>query len=165
MYLVIILSLQGDFGFHNIHSNGRFVLVSEIDMMDIFMYDLEELLNESIENQDLWSRRMSFSNKSKIIAVSNKTKFAVSYRKKLTLYDVWKDRDYEECPDESEYTPLEMEVGHVMHVMPPDYIPDLVETSASDTDSDDGDEYDPHDDMSSPSSIESDSDNEQNMNE
>ena len=127
MYLVIILSLQGDFGFHNIHSNGRFVLVSEIDMMDIFMYDLEELLNESIENQDLWSRRMSFSNKSKIIAVSNKTKFAVSYRKKLTLYDVWKDRDYEECPDESGYTPLELGNNMVLS----DY---------SDTDSDD-DEY------------------------
>ena len=88
---------------------------------------------------------------SQINAVSNKTKFAVSYRKKLTVYDVWKDRDYEDCPDESEYT---------------HNIPALVETSASDTDSDDdGDEYDPHDDMSSPSSIESESDNEQNMNE
>ena len=136
------------------------------EKIDMVMYDLEELLNENIKDKDLWSRHMPYSPYySQINAVSNKTKFAVSYRKKLTVYDVWKDRDYEECPDESEYTPLEMEVGHVMHVMPPDYIPDLVETSASDTDSDDGDEYDPHDDMSSPSSIESDSDNEQNMNE
>ena len=137
------------------------------EKIDMVMYDLEELLNENIKDKDLWSRHMPYSPYySQINAVSNKTKFAVSYRKKLTVYDVWKDRDYEECPDESEYTPLEMEVGHVMHVMPPDYIPDLVETSGSDTDSDDdGDEYDPHDDMSSPSSIESESDNEQNMNE
>ena len=135
------------------------------EKIDMVMYDLEELLNESIKDQDLWSRRMPFSPYySQINAVSNKTKFAVSYRKKLTVYDVWKDRDYEECPDESEYTPLEMELGHNM--VPSDYIPDLVETSASDTDSDeDVDEYNPHDDISSPSSIESESDNEQDMNE
>ena len=57
-------------------------------------------------DKDLWSRLMSISlpYHSEINAVSNTTKIAVSYRKKLTVYDVWKDRDYEECPDESEYT-------------------------------------------------------------
>ena len=132
------------------------------EKIDMVMYDMEELINESIKDQDLWSRHMPFSPYfSQINAVSNMTKFAVSYRKKLTVYDVWKDRDYEDCPDESEYTPLEMELGHNM--VPSDYIPDLA-TSDSDTDSDEDDnEYHPHDHMSSPSSIES--DNEEIMNE
>ena len=69
------------------------------------MYDMEELVNISIKDKDPWSRRMSISlpYPSEINAVSNTTKIAVSdYRKKLTVYNVWKDRDYEECPDESD---------------------------------------------------------------
>ena len=98
------------------------------EKIDMVMYDLEELLNENIKDKDLWSRHMPYSPYySQINAVSNKTKFAVSYRKKLTVYDVWKDRDYEECPDESGYTPLELGNNMVLS----DY---------SDTDSDD-DEY------------------------
>jgi len=175
--------VETDLSLHNIHSNGRFVLVSEIsniystaehrkEKIEVVMYDMEELRNESIKDTDLWSRRMSFSpSLSQINAVSNVSKFAVSYRKKLTVYDVWKDRDYEECPDESEYKPLDLPALVVSDSEEDEenqhdyYNPAFVHMESSDTDSDeDEEENHPHDDMSSPSSIESESDAE-NMNE
>ena len=138
------------------------------------MYDLEELRNESIKDTDLWSRRMSFSpSLSQINAVSNVTKFAVSYRKKLTVYDVWNDREYEECPDQSEYKPVDL--PSLVHTDSEEdeenqhdyYNPAFVHMVSSDTDSDEDEEENhphAHDNMSSPSSIESESDAE-NMNE
>ena len=96
--------------FSKIHSNGRIVLLSEFTpshervkrTKTVVMYDLEELGNTNIKDADLWSRRMSFPPPyySPIYAASNETKFAISSGKKLTVYDVWKDRDYEEVPDE-----------------------------------------------------------------
>ena len=131
------------------------------------MYDMEELRNESIKDTDLWSRRMSFSPyRSQINAVSNMTKFAVSYRKKLTVFDVWKDRDYEECPDESE-SPKYLDLPPLVHTDSEGedeyYNPALMANSDTDSDEDEEENH-PHDNMSSPSSIESESDAE-NMNE
>jgi len=133
--------VETDLSLHNIHSNGRFVLVSEIsniystvahrkDKIEVVMYDLEELRNETIKDTDLWSRRMSFSpSLSQINAVSNVTKFAVSYRKKLTVYDVWNDRQYEECPDQSEYKPVDL--------------PSLVHTDSEENEENQHDYYNP----------------------
>ena len=87
-----IRHVETDFGIYNIHSNGRFVLVTSA-RREVIIYDMEELSDESIKDADLWSRRMSFTADT-FNAVSNKTKFAVSYGKKLAVYDVWKDRDY-----------------------------------------------------------------------
>lgn len=135
------------------------------EKIEMVMYDMEELRNESIKDTDLWSRRMSFSPyRSQINAVSNMTKFAVSYRKKLTVYDVWKDRDYEECPDESE-SPKYLDLPPLVHTDSEGedeyYNPALMAHSDSDEDWEDDH---PHDVVSSPSSIESESDAE-NMNE
>ena len=94
-----IRHVETHLGLYKIHRNSRFVLVMTKD--ELIMYDIEELQNESIKDADLWSRRMSFSTDYYLNAVCNATKFAVSDGKKLTVYDVWKDRDYEVVPDES----------------------------------------------------------------
>ena len=87
-----IRHVETDLCLGNIHCNGRFVLVT--GRREVIMYDMEELSDESIKDADLWSRRMSFTTDYCLKVVSNKTKFAVSYGKKLEVYDVWKDRDY-----------------------------------------------------------------------
>ena len=174
-----IRHIETDLRFDNIHwhCNGRFVLVSESSSekettTKVIMYDMEELLNDSIKDTDLWSICMTFSpDYSYINAVSNVSKFAVSYRKKLTVYDVWNDRDYAECPDESEHKPLDLPALVVSDSEEDEenqhdyYNPAFVHMDSSDTDSnEDEEENHPHDDMSSPSSINSESDAE-NMNE
>ena len=84
--------------------------------IDVVILDTEELLNPTIKDKDLWMRRLPYSPYySQINSVSNKTKVAVAYRKKLTILDFWQDRDYDEVPDQSEYTAEEVEVGH--HIM------------------------------------------------
>merc|ERR1711971_158121 len=58
-----IRHLETYLSFVHIHCNGRFVLVSEVQVKEttekVIMYDMEELLNDSIKDTDLWSRRMS----------------------------------------------------------------------------------------------------------
>ena len=88
-----IRHVETNLGLYNIHSNGSFVLVSS-GRREVIIYDMEELPDDSIKDADLWSRRMSFSTDYYLKAVSNKTKLAVAYEKKLAIYDVWKDRDY-----------------------------------------------------------------------
>ena len=118
------------------------------EKIDVVMYDIKELLDQSVKDTELWNRHMAYSPfLSQINAVSNRTKFAVSYRKKLTVYEVWKDRDYPGCSDESEYTP--MELGHNWAGLNPIVLnlpnhPGL--DSDADDDSDDDVEYDPAED-------------------
>ena len=84
--------------------------------IDVVILDTKELLDPTIKDKDLWMRRLPYSPYySQINSVSNKTKVAVAYRKKLTILDFWQDRDYDEVPDQSEYTAEEVEVGH--HIM------------------------------------------------
>ena len=84
--------------------------------IDVVILDTKELLDPTIKDKDLWMRRLPYSPYySQINSVSNKTKVAVAYRKKLTILDFWQDRDYDEVPDQSEYTLEEVEVGH--HIM------------------------------------------------
>ena len=84
--------------------------------IDVVILDTKELLDPTIKDKDLWMRRLPYSPYySQINSVSNQTKVAVAYRKKLTILDFWQDRDYDEVPDQSEYTAEEVEVGH--HIM------------------------------------------------
>jgi len=103
-----------DKGFHNVHTNGRFLIISEINMVyafwnhqgrrdrNVFLtLDIHELLNEKIPDKDLWvmeQEKTPFH--SQINAVSNKTKIFVTNRRKLTVYDCWRDRVHDVIDDD-----------------------------------------------------------------
>ena len=100
-------------GFHNIQSNGRFLTLAQFSNMYglwgwntnpmqqdnnvVVIYDLTELLDPRVQMKDLWSHQQTHSLQSwsQLNAVTNTTKMAVTYRRNLTIYDFWKDRDYD----------------------------------------------------------------------
>ena len=89
--------------FHNVHSNGRFLLMSEMmnhrTPVHVAMNDVKELTGPSIKDEDLWSKTYTYNSASysfsSVIAVSNMTKLIVSNRNTLHVFDFWKDRDYD----------------------------------------------------------------------
>ena len=89
--------------FHNVHSNGRFLLMSERmnhrTPVTVAMNDVKELSGPSIKDEDLWSKKCTFNSASysfsSVIAVSNMTKLIVTNRNTLRVSDFWKDRDYD----------------------------------------------------------------------
>jgi len=101
-------------GFHNVHTNGRFLIISEINMVyafwnyqgrrdrNVFLtLDIEELINEKIPDKDLWMMEQDKTPyHSQINAVSNKTKIFVTNRRKLTVFDCWRDRVHDIIDDD-----------------------------------------------------------------
>ena len=91
--------IQNDIPFHNIHSNGRFILLSEMmnhrTPINVAIYDQNELLVPGLRDDDLWCRIYAYTSAgysfSSVIAVSNMTKYIVTNRNTLTVYDFWKD--------------------------------------------------------------------------
>ena len=89
--------------FHNVHSNGRFLLMSERmnhrTPINVAMNDVKELTGPGIKDKDLWSKTYTYNSASysfsSLIAVSNMTKLIVSNRNTLHVFDFWKDRDYD----------------------------------------------------------------------
>jgi len=101
-------------GFHNVHTNGRFLIISEINMVyafwnyqgrrdrNVFLtLDIQELINEKIQDKDLWMMEQDKTPyHSQINAVSNKTKIFVTNRRKLTVFDCWRDRVHDIIDDD-----------------------------------------------------------------
>ena len=97
---------------NNIHSNGRFLVLSKTSdrvggyededeerrpkIPCIIILDETELLDFRIKDEDLWVQHFSDNPSQSIMAVSNMTKLVVITMKSfLTVYDFWKDKDYE----------------------------------------------------------------------
>ena len=108
MYLLIFYTLQiGDFPFHNVHANERFVIFCELrpffgekDKIEVIIFDMKELTNEKVKDKDLWHKCYQFiPNFSQVNAVSINSKMIVSYRCTATIYDFWKDQVCDEVPD------------------------------------------------------------------
>ena len=103
-----LITLQiGDFTYHNVHANERFVIFCELrpffgekDNIEVMIFDLNELTNVKVEDKDLWHKCYQFiPNFSQVNAVSINTKMIVSYRCTATIYDFWKDQECDEVPD------------------------------------------------------------------
>ena len=90
--------------FHNIHCNGRFLVLSEMmnhrTPINVAIYDTEELIEPSLRNQDLWSNKHIYTSASysfsSVVGVSNMTKLIVTNRNTMCVFDFWKDQDYNE---------------------------------------------------------------------
>ena len=117
MYDIVTGKLKRDLSelgpLQNIHSNGRFLVLSKTSdrvggyihedeerhpkIPCIIMLDVTELIDLSIKDEELWVQHFSDNpSDQSIIAVSNMTKLVVvTMRRSLTVYDFWKDRDYE----------------------------------------------------------------------
>ena len=97
---------------NNIHSNGRFLVLSKTSdrvggyedkdeerrpkIPCIIILDETELMDFRIKDEDLWVQYFSDNPSQYIMAVSNMTKLVVVTMKScLTVYDFWKDKDYE----------------------------------------------------------------------
>jgi len=97
----------GDFPFHNVHVNERFIIFCELrpffgekDKIEVMIFDMHQLIDEKIEDKDLWHKCYQFiPNFSQVNAVSINTKMIVSYRCTATIYDFWKAEDCEEVSD------------------------------------------------------------------
>ena len=86
-------------GFKDVHSNGRFLTITEYYGNFLLTLDIQELIKEEITNSDLWVMIMEASNPLSQ-AVSNKTKLFVynqtsANEGKLTAYNCWRDKSSE----------------------------------------------------------------------
>ena len=114
MYNIVTGKLERDLSelgpIHNIHSNGRFLVLSKTSdrvggyedeerrpkIPCIIILDETELMDFRIKDEDLWVQHFSDNPSQSIMAVSNMTKLVVvSMKSLLTVYDFWKDKDYE----------------------------------------------------------------------
>eukprot|EP00092_Neocalanus_flemingeri_P031519 GFUD01034230.1.p1 GENE.GFUD01034230.1~~GFUD01034230.1.p1 ORF type:complete len:448 (-),score=113.19 GFUD01034230.1:83-1426(-) len=90
--------------FHNIHSNGRFLTVSEFndtwagdnnEMCSVEVYDVLELIDPKVAEKNLWKKSFDYSPGQyfeQINAVSNTTSLVVSHASKISILNFWKDR-------------------------------------------------------------------------
>jgi len=82
-------------GFFDVHSNGRFLTITEGYWNFFLILDIQELINEKIKDSDLWKMMME-NDYRRVIAVSNKTKIFVANETrlgwKLIVYNCWRDR-------------------------------------------------------------------------
>ena len=117
MYDIVTGKLERDLcelgPLQNIHSNGRFLVLSKTSdrlggyihedeerhpkIPCIIMLDVTELMDLRIKDEELWVQHFSDNpSDQSIIAVSNMTKLVVVTRRSfLTVYDFWNDKDYE----------------------------------------------------------------------
>ena len=100
----LLRNIHPSIPFHNIHCNGRFVVLSEMmnhrTPINVAIYDTEELIEPSLRNQDLWSNKHIYTSASysfsSVVGVSNMTKLIVTNRNTMCVFDFWKDQDYNE---------------------------------------------------------------------
>ena len=95
---------QGGMPFHNIHCNGRFITICELNMTRrgkkdakplVKVFDTLELVDSKIESKDLWTKCVSYSPGhyfEQINAVSNKTSLIVHHASTISVLNFWKDR-------------------------------------------------------------------------
>ena len=115
----LLRNIHPSIPFHNIHCNGRFVVLSEMmnhrTPINVAIYDTEELIEPSLRNQDLWSNKHIYTSASysfsSVVGVSNMTKLIVTNRNTMCVFDFWKDQDYDENTKGDEAGTLAMEAG------------------------------------------------------
>ena len=86
---------------HNIHSNGRFLTLSEYDehwadppderTATVAVFDVLELVDIKVETKNLWKRKFDY-NIYLYNAVSNTTSLFVAHNKKISILNFWKDQ-------------------------------------------------------------------------
>ena len=94
-------------GFLSVHTNGRFLIISESREYRekcwnvIITLDTQELINEKIQDKDLWIMEQECGSISRHFhAVLNKTKIFVANPEKLTVLDCWRDRVHDVIDDD-----------------------------------------------------------------
>ena len=93
--------------FYNIHTNGRFLTVSELNdswaadgnrMRSVAVYDALDLINTKLETQNLWKKLFEFptgenyEQNLQINSVLNTTSLVVSHASKISIMNFWKDQ-------------------------------------------------------------------------
>ena len=93
--------LEDEKAYHNIHSNGRFLTISEFDDTMahndrcVAVYDVEELVDTKVASRNLWKKNFDYLPRGdfeQINAVSNTTSILVSHSSKISVLNFWKDR-------------------------------------------------------------------------
>jgi len=96
--------LEEKLPYHNIHTNRRFLTISEYndtwagehhESCSVSVYDVLELVNTKIEDKNLWFKDSDYlpgEYFEQVNAVTNTTSLIVSHASKLSISNFWKDR-------------------------------------------------------------------------
>merc|ERR1712126_113566 len=82
------------------HIDGKFVSISDntptnISNRKLEVFDLEELTDKNVRNEELWDREFDLDGRNTILGAPSISKMLVMCGYKAIIYDFWGDREYE----------------------------------------------------------------------